>query len=402
MQEKHTKPEFEFIALMAALMSCVALSIDALLPALPEIGSYLQVVNTNDNQLLITMIFLGLGFGQLIFGPLSDSFGRKPVVYAGFILFIVASIICVTTKNFEMMIFGRVLQGIGLSSPRTMAITIIRDRYSGDYMAKIISIVVMVFILVPVIAPALGQFLLNFYHWKAIFYLNLILGVVVMMWFWKRQPETLKNENRIPFTWSLFANGTKEFLKYKHAVAYTIVSGFITGSFMVYLSTSQQIFEQQYDMAELFPYIFASLAISVGLATFMNSQLVVKYGMFKIAYTAMIAFVVISILYVVLFWSGRNPSVYVLIGFCSIQFFSIGFLFGNLRALAMQPLGHIAGIGAAINGFVSTVMAVPIANYIGSFVYESVLPLFIGFSVFGGFSLLIFLVLKKKMKVVKA
>ncbi len=401
MQEKHAKPEFEFIALMAALMSSVALTIDALLPALPQIGSYLQVVNTNDNQLLITMIFLGLGFGQLIFGPLSDSFGRKPVVYVGFMLFIVASIMCVTTQNFEMMILGRVLQGIGLSSPRTMAITIIRDRYSGDYMAKIISIVVMVFILVPVIAPALGQFLLNFYHWKAIFYLNLILGVVVMIWFWKRQPETLKKENRIPLTWGLFSNGTMEFLKYKRAVAFTLVSGFITGSFMVYLSTSQQIFEQQYNMAELFPYIFASLAISVGLATFMNSQLVVRYGMFKIAYTAMIAFVAISILYVVLFWSGKNPSVYVLIGFCSMQFFSIGFLFGNLRALAMQPLGHIAGIGAAINGFVSTVMAVPIANYIGSFVYESVLPLFIGFSIFGILSLLIFLLLKKKMAVVK-
>jgi DHA1 family bicyclomycin/chloramphenicol resistance-like MFS transporter len=402
MQEKNAKPEFQFIALMAALMSSVALTIDALLPALPEIGSYLQVVNTNDNQLLITMIFLGLGFGQLIFGPLSDSFGRKPVVYVGFMLFIVASIICVTTKNFEIMIIGRVLQGIGLSSPRTMAITIIRDRYSGDYMAKIISIVVMVFILVPVIAPAIGQFLLNFYHWKAIFYLNLVLGVVVMIWFWKGQPETLKKENRIPLNWSLFIDGTKEFLKYKDAIAYTLVSGFITGSFMVYLSTSQQIFEQQYNMAELFPYIFASLAISVGLATFFNSQLVVKYGMFKIAYTAMIAFVIISILYVLLFWSGKNPSAFVLIGFCSMQFFAIGFLFGNLRALAMQPLGHIAGIGAAINGFVSTVMAVPIANYVGSFVSDSVLPLFIGFSIFGVLSLLIFLVLKKNMILTKS
>ncbi len=401
MQEKQAKPEFEFIALMASLMSSVALTIDALLPALPEIGSYLQVVNTNDNQLLITMIFLGLGFGQLIFGPLSDSFGRKPVVYVGFMLFIVASIICVTTKSFEIMILGRVLQGIGLSSPRTMAITIIRDRYSGDYMAKIVSIVVMVFILIPVVAPAMGQFLLNFYHWKAIFYVNLIIGIVVMIWFARRQRETLKSENKIPFTWRLFIDGTREFLKYKKAVAYTIVSGFITGSFMVYISTSQQIFEQQYDMAELFPYIFASLAISIGLATFLNSQLVVKYGMFKIAYTAMIAFVVISLLYVGLFWSGNNPSVAVLIGFCSIQFFSIGFLFGNLRALAMQPLGHIAGIGAAINGFISTVMAVPIANYIGSFVYESVLPLFIGFSIFGILSLLIFLLLKKKMAVVK-
>jgi len=386
--------EFEFVALMASLMSIVALSIDALLPALPEIGLALGVTNPNHNQLLITMIFLGLGFGQLIFGPLSDSFGRKRIVYIGFIVFVIASIICVSTKSFEMMIFGRILQGIGLSSPRTLSIAIVRDTYSGNYMAKILSIVVMVFILVPVIAPTLGQFLLNFYNWESIFYVNLLFGVAVMFWFWKRQPETLPSTKRIKFRASMFIDGTKEFLKHKDAVAFTFVSGFITGSFMVYLSTSQQIFEKQYDMADLFPYIFASLAISVGLATFMNSRLVVKYGMWRIAYIGTIAYVLISILYVILFWSGTNPSIGVLIGFFALQFFAIGLLFGNLRSLAMQPLGHIAGIGAAINGFVSTVMAVPIANYIGSFVTDSVLPLFIGFSIFGVLSLLIFIRLK--------
>ncbi|TGV00401.1 Bcr/CflA family efflux MFS transporter [Flavivirga rizhaonensis] len=381
---------------MASLMSIVALSIDALLPALPEIGSALGVTNENDNQLLITMIFLGLGFGQLIFGPLSDSFGRKSIVYIGFIVFIIGSMICVTTKSFEMMIIGRVLQGVGLSSPRTLSIAIVRDSYSGDYMAKVLSIVVMVFILVPVIAPALGQFLLNFYNWESIFYVNLIYGLLVMLWFWKRQPETLQKEKRIKFTSHQFIDGAKEFVKFKDAVAFTFISGFITGSFMVYLSTSQQIFQEQYNLADMFPYIFASLAISIGLATYLNSVFVLKYGMWRIAYIATIAYAVISVLYVVLFWSGNNPSISVLIGFFALQFFAVGFIFGNIRALAMQPLGHIAGIGAAINGFVSTVMAVPIANYIGSFVNDSVLPLFIGFSIFGILSLLTFIILKRK------
>ncbi|NND11387.1 MAG: multidrug effflux MFS transporter [Flavobacteriaceae bacterium] len=387
--------KLEFVALMAAMMSIVALSIDALLPALPDIGASLNVVDTNDNQLLITMIFLGLGFGQLLLGPLSDSFGRKPIVYIGFLLFAIATMICVTTKSFEIMIMGRVLQGIGLSAPRTMAISIVRDSYDGDYMAKILSIVVMVFILVPVIAPTLGQFLLNFYNWESIFYVNLLFGLLVILWFWQRQPETLVVEKRIPFTPNLFINGTLEFLKYKDAVAFTLVSGFITGSFMVYLSTSQQIFEQQYDLKEEFPYIFASLAIFVGLATFLNSRLVMRFGMWKIAYVGVISYVLISVLYVFLFINGNNPSIGVLLTFFALQFFAIGFLFGNLRALAMQPLGHIAGIGAAINGFVSTVMAVPIANYIGSFVKDSVLPLFIGFSIFGFLSLVIFLGLKR-------
>ena len=395
MQNKTTF-EFEFIVLMASLMSIVALSIDALLPALPDISASLGVTDINDNQFLITMIFLGIGFGQLVFGPLSDSFGRKPIVYAGFILFIIASIICLSTKSFEVMLVGRVLQGIGLASPRTMSISIVRDRYHGDLMAKIISIVVMVFILVPVIAPTLGQLLLNIYDWKAIFYANIVFGLVVMIWFWQRQAETLPKARRIKFTSHLFWDGTKEFCKYKEAVGFTLVSGFITGSFIVYLSTSQEIFQEQYHLADMFPYIFASLAISVGLSTYLNSRFVERFGAWRIAFVASICYTAISLLYVVLFASGKNPSVVILIGFFVLQFFAVGLLFGNLRALAMEPLGHIAGIGAAINGFVSTVMAVPIANYIGSFVRTSVLPLFIGFSIFGLLSVLVFLWLKTK------
>ena len=393
--QNQPKFKYEFVALMASLMSIVALSIDALLPALPDIGGYFGVFDLSERQLLITMIFLGIGAGQLIFGPLSDSFGRKPMVYFGFLVFIVSSIICVTTKNFEVMIAARVFQGIGLSSPRTMAIAMTRDSYSGDFMAKIISIIVMFFILVPIVAPTFGQFLLNNFGWKSIFNANLIIGSLIIIWFWLRQPETLSDNNRIKFKPQIFISGAKEFIRYKDAVAFTLMSGFITGSFMVYLSTSQQIFQVQYDLGEWFPYIFASTAFSVGVATFLNSRLVIRFGSFNIAYWATMGYAGISLLYVLLFFSGINPHIGILILFFLIQFFCVGFLFGNLRSLAMEPLGHIAGIGAAINGFVSTVLAVPIANYIGSFVDTSALPLFIGFSVFGLLSLLTILFLKK-------
>lgn len=380
----------EFILLMAALMSIVALSIDAVLPALPMIGEHLSVTDPNQNQKLITMIFLGLGFGQLIFGPISDSFGRKPIVYAGFGLFILASIICLTTRNFEMMLFGRVLQGMGLACPRTMTIAMIRDSYSGDYMAKIISIVVMVFILVPVIAPTLGQFLMVYLGWKSIFGVTLLFGIAVMLWFWLRQEETLNEEHRIPYRLTVFKTGTVAFFKIKPAVIYTLLSGLITGSFMVYLSTSQQIFEKQYGLSEEFPLIFASLAISVGFATFLNSRLVIRFGMKNLVHLSMLGFVLVSLLFLILYPNGQNPSVAILVSFFAIQFFCIGFLFGNLRALAMEPMGHIAGVGSALNGFISTVMAVPIANLIGSFVKDSVAPLFIGFLVCGLLSLILF------------
>ena len=388
--ENQKKSQLEFVVLMAALMSIVALSIDAVLPALPMIGDHLSVSNPLDTPKLITTIFLGIGVGQLFFGPISDSLGRKFVVYVGFVIFIIASTICVTTKSFEIMILGRFLQGVGLAAPRTMSIAMVRDTYEGDYMAKILSIVVMVFILVPVIAPTLGQFIMNHYDWKTIFIFNLIFGILVMIWFWLRQPETLRKKYKIPFRLAIFKTGTQEFFRIKSAVIYTLLSGLITGSFMVYLSTSQQIFENQYNLAEEFPLIFASLAISIGLSTFMNSQLVVRFGMRNIAHVSLLSFLVISLVFIILYHSGNNPSIEVLITFFALQFFTIGFIFGNLRALAMEPIGHIAGIGSALNGFISTVMAVPIANYIGGFVKDSVTPLFVGFLVCGLISLVLF------------
>ncbi|WGH76142.1 multidrug effflux MFS transporter [Tenacibaculum tangerinum] len=387
--QKNNQSKLEFIALMASLMSLVALSIDALLPALQEIGlSIHSSENSNDNQLLITMIFLGLGLGQLISGPISDSLGRKPVIYGGFLLFVIASFVCVNATSIEIMIFGRVLQGIGLSAPRTISIAMVRDSFSGNYMAKIMSFIVVVFILVPVVAPAIGKLLLDFYGWKSIFYSQLLFGFIVMFWLWKRQPETLKKENRIPLSFGLFFSGLQEFIQYKQAVIFTLISGFITGSFMVYLSASQQIFQEQYSLVDEFPYIFAGLAISVGFATFLNGSFVMKFGMYKLVSFFLVVFSVIPIMYILLFQKG-NPSIVILLLFFALQFFAIGFLFGNLRALAMQPLGHIAGIGAAINGFVSTIMAVPIATFIGRNVETTTLPLFIGFFVCGVASLLL-------------
>jgi len=262
------KSQLEFIALMASLMAMVALSIDALLPALDQIGITVGFKKVTDGQLLVTMIFLGLGIGQLFFGPLSDTYGRKKMIYVGFILFVFASFICVFSESLTIMIAGRILQGIALSAPRTISISIIRDSYEGDYMAKIMSFVTVIFIIVPTIAPALGKFILDYYSWQAIFYVQLLFVVIIGLWFAMRQPETLAKANRIPFTLKVFSNGIKEVFSYKKTVACTAISALITGSFMVYLSASQQVFQLQYGLVDEFPYIFASLALTVGGATF--------------------------------------------------------------------------------------------------------------------------------------
>ncbi len=375
------KSEFEFIALMALLMGNAALAIDAVLPGLNGIGKSLNVTEPNELQLVITMILVGLGTGQLIFGTLSDSLGRKPMVYAGVVTFILASIICVLSDSLVLMLIGRVLQGIGLSGPRSISISIIRDAYKGDQMARIMSFITVVFILVPMIAPLIGQFILNYYSWHYIFLFQIFIITIAVIWFKIRQEETLKPENKRVLTKALFFEGLSEFMKYKSTIIYTLVSGVIGGGFFVYLSASKQVFIDQYGLKDGFGYVFATLAFSMGVASFLNSSLVVKFGMKKLAIISLLVFFGASSLFVILFSTSGNPGLPVIMSFFAVQFMALGFIFGNVRSLAMDPIGHIAGIGAAINGFVSTLMSVPIAIYIGSFISTSALPIFAGFAI---------------------
>lgn len=388
MQQKNTS-QLEFIALMAALMSVTALAIDALLPALDIIAFDLGILLQADNQLLVTMIFIGLGLGPLLFGPLSDSIGRKPSVYIGFFVFLMASVVCIKATSLELMILGRILQGIGLSAPRTICIAIIRDLYHGDYMARIMSFVTILFILIPIVAPAMGKFILDNGNWKGIFYVQGAIGILVTIWFWIRQKETLAQTKRIPFKFNRIIRGAKQTLSHTRSIGFTLISGLIVGSFLVYLSASQHIFQQQYGLKEEFPYIFAGIAIAIGVAILLNGSFVVKYGMEKLVTLSLVGYFLVSILYIIIFFNTPTPHIVYLLIFFALQFFFIGFLFGNIRALAMEPVGHIAGIAAAITGFISTMMAVPISTLIGRFVAVSTLPLFIGFACCSGISLLI-------------
>lgn len=396
MQNEQVKPNFEFVALMASLMSIVALAIDAILPAMADIGVAINSLDPVQNQLLVTMIFLGLGVGQLFFGPLSDSLGRKPIVYFGFTIFLVASIICLLAPNLEIMLVGRILQGIGLSAPRTISISIIRDTYRGDYMAKIMSFVTAFFILVPIVAPAIGKGIMDLMGWEGIFYMQLFFALLVGIWFWKRQEETLNPSFKVPFTFKVFVKGTKEILRYKETVSCTIISGLITGSFLVYLSSAQHVFEDLYGLTETFPYIFAGLAFSVGFSTLMNGTLVLRFGMRNLSFLALVIFTAIGLGYSLIFWNTEDPGLAVLLISLSLLFLCLGFIWGNMRSIAMEPIGHIAGIGAAITGFISTILSIPISIFVGSFIKDSVWALFAGLGVCGLLSVLLFMAFKTR------
>ena len=372
----------EFVALMAMMTSLVALSIDAMLPALPEIGQELGVQRANDNQLIISLLFLGLAVGQMIYGPLSDSTGRKPAIYAGFGLYIIGCLFSFFAMSFPVMLAGRVMQGAGVAGPRTVTVALIRDQYEGRAMARVMSFVMTVFILVPVIAPAFGQGILILAHWRAIFGVYLGLALIALIWFALRQPETLAPNRRIPFSMARIAMAIREIFANRIAFGYTIAIGLVTGAFIGYLNSAQQIFQEQYGLGRLFPLYFAVLALSLGSASFSNARLVMRYGMRSLCFSSLLTIGGFSIVFwaIAHAWAGQ-PPLWALMIYFLISFFCVGILFGNLNALAMEPLGHIAGVGAAVVGSLATLISLLLGTLIGQSYNGTVLPLVGGFAI---------------------
>lgn len=371
----------EFVGLMALMISLVALSIDSLLPALPEIGRALGVQRANDNQLIISLLFLGMAAGQMIYGPISDSSGRKPAIYAGFGLFMAGSLLSLLAPTFPLILAGRVLQGLGAAGPRIVTMALIRDQYQGRAMARVMSFVMAVFILVPVIAPLLGQAILLVAHWRAIFGLYLGLALIASLWFALRQPETLPPGQRMPFSLSRIGRAVRQVVTNRAALGYTLATGTVFGAFLGYLNSAQQIFQGQYGLGRLFPVYFAVLALAIGSASFINARLVMRYGMRWLSRTAMLTLGGLSLLFwlAAFAWAGQ-PPLWTLMIYLLLSFFCIGLLFGNLNALAMEPLGHIAGVGAAIVGSLSTFISLLLGTLIGQSYNGTVLPLVGGFA----------------------
>ncbi len=372
------------------MMSLTALSIDAMLPALSQIGRDLNVQNANDRQLVISMIFMGLAFGQLFFGPLSDSVGRKPAIYGGLILFMAGSLLSMLATSFPMMLTGRLIQGIGISAPRAVTLALVRDQFEGRAMARVMSFVSTVFILIPMLAPTMGQAVLLFSGWRGIFGVYVALAVIVLVWLALRQPETLAPENRAPFTWQRILGATQEIIKNRLALGYTVTAGLVSGAFVGYLNSAQQIFQEQYALGTRFPIYFAIIASSIGLASLANSRLVMRYGMRFLVRTAMLTIVILSVAaFGFAFFAAGQPPLWFLMAYLMMTFFGVGILFGNLNALAMEPLGHMAGIGAAIVGSLSTLLSTLLGTLIGQSYNGTIFPLIAGLAVLVGLSIVV-------------
>jgi len=372
----------EFVGLMAMLTALVALSIDMVLPSLPAIGTSLGVARPNDNQLVVSLLFLGFGVGQFFYGPFSDTAGRKPAAFLGLSVFTVGCLLALTARTFPMMLAGRLLQGIGVAGPRTITIALVRDRFEGREMARVMSLVTAVFILVPIIAPAIGQALLGAFGWRAIFVVYLVMGLITSLWFGLRQEETLPPSRRIPFSVPRLVAAARTVVTNRVTVSYTIAAGFVFGAFLGYLTSAQQILQEQYALGPRFPLYFAMLAVAIGGASLANAKLVLRYGMRTLSHWSLWGIFVVSLVFsAVSALAAGRPPLFLLMGYLMASFFGIGLLFGNLTTLAMQPLGAVAGTGSAVVGATSMLISLALGTLIGQVYNGTVLPLVVGFAV---------------------
>ena len=378
-------------------MSLVALSIDAMLPALGQIRDSLKIATANDTQQIISYVFLGMAPGLLIYGPLSDSIGRKKPLYFGIIIFILGSALSALATDLNMMLTGRFLQGLGAASSRVVSLAMIRDCFRGREMAKVMSLIMVIFVLVPVLAPILGQGVLLISDWRTIFYSFIFLASLAAILLKIRQEETLAKKMRIEFSITNVGQGAWETAKDPIARPFTVAAGIIFGAFIGYLNTSQQVLQIQYNLGETFPFYFAGLALCLGVSSFLNSRLVEKFGMTRLSILSLIAIIMLSSLYLIslLFYEDVTP-LFALMLYLSTCFLFFGFLFGNLNAIAIDGLGHIAGIANSVIGCTQTLISVLIGASIGNMYDGNLYPMTIGFLVSGFVSLAIVLYAQRK------
>lgn len=376
----------EFIILMAALMSIVSISIDAMLPALGVVAGDFALTNPNHAQYIIGSIFIGMMFGQVICGPLSDDIGRKKVLYIGLFVYFIGSIICFISNSLEVMLIGRLIQGFGVSAPNVATISIVRDKYAGRDMARIMSFVMMIFMAMPAVAPALGQGIMLIASWREIFLLYMVYAVVLLVWLHMRLDETLHPENRVKFSFKNFEHGFKEIIKCRTTVCYTICMGITFGSLIGFLNSCQQIFQVYFGVGKMFVVYFAMLACAIAAASFVNAKLVHKYGMRHICKRSMLMVSIFSATFLVIDIT-ISVHLWMFMFYAIILFFSFGMMFGNLNAIAMEPMGHIAGIAAAIIGACSFFISLVLGVTIGQLYNNTLIPVISGFLAFSILSL---------------
>ncbi|WP_374942952.1 multidrug effflux MFS transporter [Sphingomonas sp.] len=368
----------EFVAFIAAIMAVNALGVDLMLPALPAIGRDLGVADANARQWIVTAYLFGFGLGQLVYGPLADRYGRKPILVLTLAGFLAASVFAAGAQTFPALIGARVLQGLMSASTRVLAVAIVRDSYSGRRMARISSVAQMIFFLVPILAPSMGQALLALGPWRFIFYALAAFAAVVLAWSLLRMPETLPRERRVPISFASLGYAYRLTLTNRYSIGYALAASLTFGGIIAFVSSAPQVFTDTFHVGSRFTLLFAVCAAAMGAASFANSRLVERLGTRLISQAGLFALILLSLAHLAVARAGLEtlPSYMV---FQALSMTCIGLCGSNFGAMAMEPVGHIAGTASSVQGFISSLGAVAVGSAIGQSFDGTTYPLAIGY-----------------------
>ncbi len=372
----------EFVCLIAVMMALNALAIDAMLPALPAIGAALGIVDENSRQWIITAYLLGFGGAQIIYGPLADRFGRKPILMVGISLYVLFAAAAAFAPTFTTLILARIGMGIGAAALRVLAVSIVRDRYSGRTMARVMSLSFLVFLGVPILAPTLGQLILTVAPWPWVFGALALAGAAVMIWAGLRLPETLHPEDRLPIQVGRIAAAFREAVTNRRAMGYTLAMTAITAALFGFINSSQQIFFDVFRRPDLFTTVFALIAGGIAVASVLNARLVERLGSRLISHSALIGFILTGSVHVVVNLAGVE-TLWTFAILQGVTMFFFGLIAGNFGAMAMEPMGHIAGTASSVQGFISTTAGSMGGFLIGQQFNGSATPVAVGVTVCG-------------------
>ncbi|MFK7859528.1 MAG: multidrug effflux MFS transporter [Granulosicoccus sp.] len=353
-----------FVLMMAGFMALNGLAVDTMLPALPAMGDEMGVENPNSRQWVITSYLLGFGIFQLIYGPLSDRFGRRPTLLSGVSIYAFFSLITAFAGSFETVVLSRFLQGAGSAASRVLVIAIVRDCYSGRKMAKVMSLSFIIFLFVPILAPALGQGVMLFVSWHWIFLGLAMFAISLTIWAWRCLPETLDRENRLPLSFARVYSAFLIVVTTRQSIGYSVAMMLMMATIFGYINSAQQIFADTFKTPQLFTLYFALTALSMAIASFLNSRIVERLGTRRVSHTAVCVMLLVSLVHWAVAYTGYETlTVFVL--FQSFSMFCFGLAGPNFGAMAMEPVGNIAGTASSVQGCITTVGAAILGYWVG-------------------------------------
>jgi MFS transporter, DHA1 family, multidrug resistance protein len=368
----------EFVIAIAAIMALNPLATDMMLPALPDIRSAFLIASANRPQMVLSIFLVGFAAGQFVIGPLSDRFGRRPVLLGGMTVYCVASLLAILAPSFEDLLLARVLQGLGTSATRVIATSIVRDCYAGRRMASVMSLAMMVFIAVPVVAPSFGQAIMLLSQWRGIFIVLMVYGVLALVWSSLRMPETLPEHRRKSLAIAQVLGAFRQTVTHRQTLGYALAAGGVQGSLFAFVFSAQQVFTEVYKLGHYFTLAFAAIALGVAIAGFLNSVFVGRLGMRVISHAALLGYVAVAAAMLVAAKLQMLPLPLFMV-LAALMMFFFGLIFANFTSLAMEPQGHIAGTASSLYGSITTLIGIGIGTAIGQ-VYDGTLgPFTTGF-----------------------